>query len=48
MDMLKLALTTLPALVSLDYTEKANDIILKVDVSLEGWGRMLMQLVRRK
>ena len=36
MDLLKLALTTLPALVSLDYSEGAGDIILVVDASLEG------------
>ena len=31
MNLLKLALTTPPALVSLDYTEGAGDIILAVD-----------------
>lgn len=38
MDLLKFALTSPPALVSLDYTEGAGDIILAVDASLEGWG----------
>ena len=35
MDLLKLALTTPSALVFLDYTEGAGDIILIVDKSLE-------------
>ena len=48
MDLIKLALTTPPALVSLDYTEGAGDIILAVDASLEGWGGVLMQLVQGK
>ncbi len=48
MDLLKLALTTPPALVSLDYTDRAGDIILEVDASLEGWGGVLMQLVQGK
>ena len=48
MDLLKLALTSPPALVSLDYTEGAGDIILAVDASLDGWGGVLMQLVKGK
>ena len=48
MDLLKLALTTFPALVSLDYLEGAGEIILTVDTSLEGWGGVLMQLVQGK
>ncbi len=48
MDLLKLALNTPPALVSLDYTEGAGDIILAVDASLEGWGGVLMQLAQEK
>lgn len=36
MDLLKLVLTTFPALVFLDYTEKADDIILVLDASLQG------------
>ena len=48
MDLLKFALTSHPALVSLDYTERAGDIILAVDASLEGWGGVLMQLVKGK
>ena len=36
MDLLKLALTSPPALVSLDYSEEAGEIILEVDISLEG------------
>lgn len=48
MDLLKLSLITPPALVSLDYTGGAGDIILVVDASLEGWGGVLMQLVQGK
>lgn len=48
MNLLKLSLTTPPALVSLDYTEEAGDIILAVDISLEGWGGVLMQFVLGK
>ncbi len=48
MDLLKLALTIPPALVSLDYTEEAGNIILAVDASLEGWGGILIQLVKKK
>ncbi len=44
-DLLKLALTTPPALVYLDYIDVVGDIILAVDASLEGWERVLMQLV---
>ena len=47
-DLLKLALTTPPILVFLDYTEGAGDIILVVDTSLEEWGKVLMQLVKGK
>lgn len=36
MDLIKLALITPLALVSLDYSEGAGDIIFAVDVSLEG------------
>lgn len=35
MDLLKLAFSTLPALVFLDYMEKVGDIILIIDVILE-------------
>jgi hypothetical protein len=44
MDQLKLALTSAPALVKLDYTEGHLEIILGVDASLKGWGAVLMQL----
>ena len=47
-DLLKLALTSPPALVSLDYSKDAGEIILAVDASLEGWGGVLMQLVKGK
>ena len=43
MDTLKLALTTAPALCSLDYSEGAGLIILGVDSSGNGWGAVLMQ-----
>ena len=43
MDLLKLALTTLLALVSLDYTEGAGDIILAVDASSEGCSCRLLK-----
>lgn len=36
MDLLKPALTTLPVLISLNYIEGADDIILAVDTSLNG------------
>ena len=48
MDLLKLAFTTFPALVSLNYSKKAGEIILVVDASLDEWGRMLMQLLQGK
>lgn len=48
MDLLKYALTSSPALVSLDYKEGTGDIILAVGASLEGWGGVLMQLVKGK
>lgn len=47
-DLFKLALITLLALVSLDYNERASDIILAVDASFEGWGGVLIQLVQGK
>ena len=42
MDLLKLALTTPPALVSLDYSEGAGNSILAVNASLDGWRGVLM------
>ena len=48
MDLLKLAFTTPPALISLDYTDGAGDLILAVDASLDRWGGVLMQLVKGK
>ena len=35
MDLLKLALTTLPALVFLNYSKEASDIIFALDTSLK-------------
>jgi hypothetical protein len=43
MNALKTALTTAPALVSIDY-KSGGDIILAVDASLKGWGCVLMQV----
>ena len=48
MDLLNLALTSPPALFSLDYSKDADEIILAVNASLEGWGGVLMQLVKGK
>ncbi len=48
MDLPKLALTSPPTLVSLDYSEEAGEIIFTVDTSLEEWGGVLMQLGKRK
>ncbi len=48
MNLLKLTLTTPAALVSLNYSKGAGEIILAVDASLEGWGRVLMQLIQGK
>lgn len=48
MDLLKLALKTSLALIFLNYNEKVGNIILAIDVSLEEWKKMLMQLVKRK
>lgn len=45
MDLLKLAFITPFALVLLNYSEEAGEIVLEVDTSLEKWGRVLMQLV---
>jgi hypothetical protein len=44
MDALKMALTQTPALVKIDYSEGAGEIILAADASLQGWGSVLMQL----
>jgi RNase H-like domain found in reverse transcriptase len=43
MDSLKLALTSAPALVQIDYSEGAGLIVLAVDSSLKGWGGVMMQ-----
>lgn len=48
MDLLKLAFITPPALIFLDYSKRADDIIFVVDASLERWGRVLMQAVKKK
>lgn len=46
MEILKEALTSAPALASLDYSEGAGLIILAFDASIRGWGAVLMQLAR--
>lgn len=48
MNLLKLVLKTLPALIFLDYTDRAGDIIFVVNASIDEWGAVLMQLVRKK
>ena len=42
MKLLKVALTSTPALVSIDYSLSASLIILAIDASLRGWGAVLM------
>ena len=44
MDALKLALTTTPALVKIQYGPEFREIIVGVDVSLDGWGCTMGQL----
>ena len=48
MDLLKLVLTSLLALVLFDYLKNVDKIILAVDASLKGWEEVLMQLVKGK
>ena len=43
--MLKVALTIAPALVKLNYNKGTREIILAVNASLKGQGRVLIQLV---
>lgn len=47
MQAMKEALTSAPALISLDYGS-GNIIILAVDASKQGWGAVLMQLIQKK
>ena len=42
MNLLKLALTTFLALVSLDYSERVDEIIPMIDASLEGGERVFI------
>ena len=42
MDLLKLALIILPALVLLDYSRGADEIIFAIDASLKSWEGVLM------
>ena len=46
MKILKLALTSAPALKSIDYTEGVSEIIYRIDASDEGWEEVLMQVKR--
>ena len=41
---LKYVLTNVLALVKIQYTDEAGEIILIVDASLKGWGAVLIQL----
>lgn len=45
MGLLELSLITHLTLISLDYIQEVGDIILTVDVSLEGCEGVVMQLV---
>lgn len=47
-DLLKLMLMTLLALITLNYTKSAGDIIFMVDASLNKCKEVLMQLVKEK
>ncbi|KIW21975.1 uncharacterized protein PV07_12622 [Cladophialophora immunda] len=48
MEALKLALTTPPALTSLDYRREAGDIAVAVDAILRGWGaRGLLKVLKK-
>lgn len=47
-DLIKLSLTTFPTLVSLDYSKRADNIILAINTSLEKWKGVLIQLVHGK
>ena len=44
MDTLREALTNTPGLSILDYAEDAEEIVLEVDASGEGWGVILLQV----
>ena len=41
-DLLKEALTSAPALIMLDYSDIRGIIIFTIDVSLKGWGAILI------
>lgn len=47
-NLLKLALISLPALVLHDYSKDTDKIILTMDASLEGWERVVIQLIKGK
>ena len=46
MKILKLALTTAPALKSVDYSEGAGEIICAINANNKDWGENLMQIER--
>lgn len=48
MNLLQLALTTLWALVFLDYNKGGGDIIFAIDASVKRWGEVLIQFVKEK
>src|SRR5689334_20392893 len=48
MRTLKKALCSAPALITIDYSLGAGEIILAVDTSKEGWGAILMQIIGGK
>ena len=48
MIQLKKVLTSPPALIAIDYSEGAGEIILAVDFSKKGWGAVLMQMTENK
>lgn len=48
MDQLKVALTTPPALMPIDYLDEAGSVLLSVDASLTGGGAVLEQMYGKK
>lgn len=48
MNLLKLVLMTSSILVFLDYSERAGNIILIIDISLERQRRVLIQIIKKK
>ena len=48
MIQLKKILTSPPALIAIDYSEDAGEIILAVDSNRKDWGAVLMQMTENK